>query len=71
MSQIENFFRSLLLNAEIELNGCAVYDLQVKNPDFYKRVLRDRSLGLGESYVDGWWDGAEPDSYLQTAFCFT
>ncbi len=23
---------------------------------FYSRVLRHGSLGLGESYVDGWWD---------------
>jgi cyclopropane-fatty-acyl-phospholipid synthase len=31
-------------------------DPQIKHPDFFKRVLQEGSLGLGESYMDGWWD---------------
>ena len=31
-------------------------DLIVHNEDFYPRVLRDHSLGLGEAYMEGWWD---------------
>ncbi|HVW66892.1 MAG TPA: class I SAM-dependent methyltransferase [Candidatus Peribacteraceae bacterium] len=30
--------------------------LTVKNPGFYKRVMREGSLGFGESYMDGWWE---------------
>lgn len=28
----------------------------IHNPEFYDRVVRDGSLGMGESYMEGWWD---------------
>lgn len=46
----------LLEKADIEINGSRSWDIQVKNPDFFKRVLQEGSLGLGESYMDGWWE---------------
>lgn len=30
--------------------------LTVSNPNFYKRLLTDGSIGAGEAYIDGWWD---------------
>lgn len=48
--------QSLLEHADIRLNGPDAADIQVKHPLFYKRVLQEGSLGLGESYMDGWWD---------------
>ncbi|MGH9484407.1 MAG: cyclopropane fatty acyl phospholipid synthase [Terriglobales bacterium] len=48
--------RSFLAPAGIELNGGHDCDLTVHNPGFFARVLRHGSLGLGESYMDGWWD---------------
>ena len=32
--------------------------LLVHDPRFYSRLLSDAALGLGESYMDGWWDEA-------------
>ncbi|HXH03872.1 MAG TPA: cyclopropane fatty acyl phospholipid synthase [Candidatus Competibacteraceae bacterium] len=52
----ESFIRGLLEEAGIAVNGHQPWDIQVHNPDFYARVLRHGSLGLGESYMDGWWD---------------
>ncbi|WP_338882488.1 cyclopropane fatty acyl phospholipid synthase [Xenorhabdus sp. TH1] len=46
----------LLQEADININGKRPFDIRVKNPDFYKRVLKEGSLGLGESYMDGWWE---------------
>ena len=46
----------LLNRAGIEINGNASCDIQVRNPRLFKRVLQEGSLGLGESYMDGWWD---------------
>ena len=46
----------LLSRAGIEINGNASCDIQVKNPRLFKRVLQEGSLGLGESYMDGWWE---------------
>ena len=55
----DNWFRianELLSRAGIQVNGPSASDIQVKNPDFFKRVLQEGSLGLGESYMDGWWE---------------
>ena len=46
----------LLSFAGVEINGPHPYDIQVHNDDFYRRVLSQGSLGLGESYMEGWWD---------------
>ena len=64
MYRIEDEIKSLLHTAGIELNGEGEADIQVNNPDFYKRVLQYGSLGLGESYMDGWWDAKKPDELI-------
>ena len=64
MSSIEEAFKSLLSLAGIELNGPGEADIQVNNPGLYKRVLRKGSLGLGESYMDGWWDVKKLDEFF-------
>lgn len=46
----------LLGRAGIEINGSQPGDIRVNSPQFFKRVLQEGSLGLGESYMDGWWD---------------
>ncbi|BET97034.1 cyclopropane fatty acyl phospholipid synthase [Xenorhabdus taiwanensis] len=46
----------LLQETDIDINGKRPFDIRIKNPDFYKRVLKEGSLGLGESYMDGWWE---------------
>ena len=40
------------------------WDIRVKNPEFYNRVLAGGSLALGESYMDGWWDCRALDQFF-------
>ena len=54
----------LLSFAEIEINGNNPWDIQVKNDDFYNKVIARGSLGLGESYMDGWWDCQRLDEFF-------
>ncbi len=54
----------MLARAGIEINGSAPGDIQVKHPDFFKRVLQQGSLGLGESYMDGWWECERLDVFF-------
>lgn len=61
---VEDFVKMLLNSAGVNVNGQNDADIQVKHPDFYKRVLRDGSLGLGESYMDGWWDVKKMDEMI-------
>ncbi len=51
--------------AGIDIGGSRPWDIQVHNPQFYDRVLSSGSLGLGESYMDGWWDAERVDEVIQ------
>lgn len=51
--------------ADVQINGTRPFDIKVKNPDFFKRVLQEGSLGLGESYMDGWWECERLDIFFQ------
>ncbi|MEY2169923.1 MULTISPECIES: cyclopropane fatty acyl phospholipid synthase [unclassified Rhodanobacter] len=46
----------LLLHAGIRIDGNAPTDVRVHDEDLYARVFAHGSLGLGEAYMDGWWD---------------
>ncbi len=47
---------SLLEHAGIQIDGPEPTDLRVHDDRLYARVFAHGSLGLGESYMDGWWD---------------
>lgn len=64
MSKSEMVIRELLESAGVEVNGPNAWDPQVHDPRFYDRVLGDGSLGLGESYMDGWWDCEALDALI-------
>ncbi len=49
--------------AGITVNGNAPWDIQIHNERFYKRVISEGTLGLGESYMDGWWDCDQIDGF--------
>ena len=60
----EAIVRELLEMAEIEVNGSHPWDIQVHNPRLYDRVLQQATLGLGEAYMDGWWDCEALDQFF-------
>ena len=62
--QSEIIIRDLLSQAGIEVNGQNPWDIQVHDTSLYNRVLRESSLGLGESYMDGWWDCDAIDQFI-------
>ncbi|WP_034947808.1 cyclopropane fatty acyl phospholipid synthase [Erwinia oleae] len=59
--------REMLDKAGIKINGGQPWDIQIKNPDFFKRVMQEGSLGLGESYMDGWWECERLDMFFHRA----
>ncbi len=66
MDRLRKTANELLSLAGVEINGPHYYDIQVHNDDFYQRVLSQGSLGLGESYMDGWWDCNDLDQLQQS-----
>lgn len=63
-SGIKNELQELLLSADIRIGGDRPWDIQVHNEGFYRRVVRELALGLGESYMDGWWDCKNLDQFF-------
>ncbi len=54
----------LLGEADVLINGARPWDIVVHDDRFYRRVLANGSLGLGESYMDQWWDCEEIDEMI-------
>jgi cyclopropane-fatty-acyl-phospholipid synthase len=48
--------RDALAGAGITVGGDAPWDVRINDPRVYQRILRQGSLGVGESFTDGWWD---------------
>ncbi len=55
--------------ADISINGTNPFDIRIKDERFYKRVTADGSLGLGESYMEGWWDCESLDDFFCRLMC--
>jgi len=64
MSKSEAAVRKLLEHTEIRINGDNRWDIQVKDDRFFERVLGEAELGIGESYMDGWWECGEIDTLI-------
>lgn len=45
-------------------NGTHQADPQIHRQEFFPRVLARGSLGLGESYMEGWWSVKDLDGFL-------
>jgi cyclopropane-fatty-acyl-phospholipid synthase len=54
----------LLAQAGLTVGGPQACDPQVNDAHFYHRVIAHGSLGLGEAYMDGWWDATDLDGFL-------
>jgi len=55
---------SLLDQADIVINGSRPWDIQVFDERFYDHILLFGSLGLGESYLGGWWESESLDQFF-------
>ena len=58
----------LLSLAEITIDGREPWDIQVHDNRLYRRILNETELGLGESYMDGWWDCEALDEFISRIF---
>ncbi len=61
MKNTRQFLEDLLAPAGITINGVAPWDIQVHDERFFKQVLRQKTLGLGEAYMKRWWDCRQLD----------
>ncbi len=64
ISSSEQTVRDLAALADIRIGGNRPWDIRVNDPRLYSRVLSHGTLGLGESYMDGWWDCVRLDEFF-------
>lgn len=58
------FLENALAEADIVINGSRPWDVQVRDEALFKRVILYGSLGVGEAYMDGWWDVEHLDEFF-------
>src|SRR5689334_20712486 len=54
----------ILSFAGIGVNGSEPWDIRVHDERFFGRALGEGSIGVGESYMDGWWDVPALDEFF-------
>ena len=64
MNSTKDFVVKILESADVRVDGDRPWDLQVHDERFYSRVLSGGTMGLGEAYMDGWWDCAAVDELI-------
>lgn len=64
MKGAKDAITDLLSRADVQINGPRPWDIQVHNDDLYGRVLKQGTLGVGEAYMEGWWDCGEIDTMI-------
>ncbi len=67
-SNPKSLVKNLLAQAGITIDGDKPFDIAVHNEKVYPRVIGQGSLGLGESYMDGWWDCPALDQFFFKIF---
>ena len=60
----KEFAREILNLAGIGIDGDKPWDIRVYNEGFYRRAISEGALGVGESYMDGWWDAEKVDELI-------
>src|SRR3546814_11260037 len=53
-----------MASAGVHPGGAGDCDPAIRDERFYGRVLREGSLGLGDSFMDGWWTVRSLDGML-------
>jgi len=53
-----------LARADVTIDGDRPWDIQVHDERVFARILAQGLLGVGESYMDGWWDCAQLDECI-------
>jgi cyclopropane-fatty-acyl-phospholipid synthase len=51
-----NAVEDLFALADVRFDGARPWDIQVRDPRLFRRILANGSLGFGEAFMDGDWD---------------
>ncbi|MGV8056674.1 MAG: cyclopropane fatty acyl phospholipid synthase [Smithellaceae bacterium] len=60
----KNLVEEILASAGVSINGGNPWDIQINDDRLFPRVLSSKNLGLGEAYMEGWWDCGQLDEFF-------
>jgi len=60
--------RAIFGDADVRVDGDRPWDFRVRDRRVFQRLVAERSLGFGESYMDGWWDCERLDEMMERLF---
>src|SRR4051812_29499604 len=61
MASARLFIADLLSKADIQIGGNRPQDITVHDERIFNRIIRYGTIGLGEGYMDGWWEANNLD----------
>ncbi|MCE5210725.1 MAG: cyclopropane fatty acyl phospholipid synthase [Deltaproteobacteria bacterium] len=64
MSKYAALLEDMLAGIGIKINGSSPWDIRIKDDRTYTQVLRSKNLGLGEAYMEGWWECPQLDEFI-------
>ena len=64
MASARTLVEGLLKKADVTIGGSRPWDITVHDERFFNRVVRHGSLGLGEAYMENWWDANSVDAFI-------
>lgn len=59
-NQLERIFDA----ADIKIGGNRPWDIHIYNPLVFRRAITEGNLGLGESYIDGFWECDDLEEFM-------
>ncbi|PKN52715.1 MAG: cyclopropane-fatty-acyl-phospholipid synthase [Deltaproteobacteria bacterium HGW-Deltaproteobacteria-13] len=64
MMNPRHMIEEILEPAGIHVNGSNPWDIQVTDDRIFSQVLKSKNLGLGEAYMEGWWNCRQLDELI-------
>ncbi len=64
MASARAFCEELLKRADVAIGGSRPQDIIVHDERVFSRVVRQGTLGLGEAYMERWWDANALDEFF-------
>lgn len=58
----------MLAAGDIRVGGDRPWDVHINNDEIFRRVVANGMLGVGESYMEGWWECEQLDEMIARAF---
>jgi cyclopropane-fatty-acyl-phospholipid synthase len=61
---VSRAIQEILKVADVRVNGDRPWDIVVHDKRFWRRIALFGNIGLGDAYVDGWWDCSAIDEMI-------